>query len=358
MTTLTNNNDFYLGNSSDEIVWGLNGHDLLNGAAGNDTLFGGAGDDLLIGGLGNDKLFGGAGTDTASYLTSAHGITVRLDLGTASNAFETDELFSIENAIGSNHSDDLVGNALANVLSGQGGNDRLVGSAGGDTLHGGAGIDTVDYSASAKAVSASLLLGMGQGGDAQGDTFFEVENLIGSIKNDYLQGNAGMNVLSGGEGADVLMGLNGKDTLIGGDGNDSLFGGNAADTLAGGEGDDLIVGGEGRDEMSGNAGIDTFDFNSIADSGATFATRDVILDYEHGVDIIDLVGIDADFVTMGNQAFTFIGTSAFSGALGELRVRYVNGDTYVDGNVSGNASADFSIRIGGIHALTAADFIL
>ena len=52
----------------------------------------------------------------------------------------------IENAIGSNFDDGLVGNALDNFLSSGDGDDFLRGSSGNDQLDGGAGQDTADYS--------------------------------------------------------------------------------------------------------------------------------------------------------------------------------------------------------------------
>ncbi|MDO8278936.1 MAG: DUF4214 domain-containing protein, partial [Burkholderiaceae bacterium] len=52
----------------------------------------------------------------------------------------------IEDAIGSNQGDALIGNALDNRLQGGKGNDTLCGNAGRDALDGGAGIDTAVYS--------------------------------------------------------------------------------------------------------------------------------------------------------------------------------------------------------------------
>jgi Ca2+-binding RTX toxin-like protein len=48
-----------------------------------------------------------------------------------------------------------------------------------------------------------LATGHGGGGNAQGDTLFNIENLTGSAFNDTLEGNAGNNVLAGGVGIDL-----------------------------------------------------------------------------------------------------------------------------------------------------------
>ena len=58
--------------------------------------------------------------------------------------------------------------------------------------------------------------------------FSGVENLIGTVFNDWFQGGAEANVLTGMRGADTLFGLGGADVLVGGVGNDSLIGGAGA----------------------------------------------------------------------------------------------------------------------------------
>src|SRR5262249_27112706 len=58
-------------------------------------------------------------------------------------------------------------------------------------------------------------------GDAAGDTYTSIENLIGSDFNDSLVGNSSDNVLIGGLGDDSFGGAGGVDTMIGGAGNDS-----------------------------------------------------------------------------------------------------------------------------------------
>ena len=121
---------------------------------------------------------------------------------------------------------------------GLGGNDYIIGGAGADGLNGGPGSDTADYVTSAAGIMASLSYGVGVGGDAQGDTYFSIENLAGTLFADALVGNEGNNTLHGVSGDDVLDGRNGTDTLLGGSGNDTLKGGGGADWLIGGEGID------------------------------------------------------------------------------------------------------------------------
>ena len=63
--------------------------------------------------------------------------------------------------------------------------------------------------------------GSAVGGDAQGDTLTNFENLRGSFNSDFLTGDAGANRLEGQDGNDSLAGLGGNDILDGGFGTDT-----------------------------------------------------------------------------------------------------------------------------------------
>lgn len=150
--------DLVKGGEGDDIIDGGEGDDALQGGDGNDRLIGGIGDDILLGGLGNDTLIGGEGNDTltggdgvdtADYSGDRDGVVVNLQTGKAAGeGAGNDNLAGIENAIGGQGDDVLIGNALANVLTGGGGNDRIVAGAG-DTANGGEGDDTVEVSTGA-----------------------------------------------------------------------------------------------------------------------------------------------------------------------------------------------------------------
>ena len=85
---------------------------------------------------------------------------------------------------------------------------------------------------------------------------------------------------------------------------------------------------------------------------------DVIADIASGSDKIDLGAIDANADTGTNDAFTFIGTGAFSNQAGQLRAVTANGVTSVFADVDGDGSADLHIILATPVTLTAADFIL
>ena len=89
------------------------------------------------------------------------------------------------------------------------------------------------------------------------------------------------------------------------------------------------------------------------------ANADTITDFSHAQgDRIDLAGIDARFTVAGDQAFTFIGTAAFTGVAGQLHIWQNAGRTIVSGDVNGNGTADFNIVLTGTINLVAADFVL
>ncbi|UWR28349.1 hypothetical protein K3757_19005 (plasmid) [Sulfitobacter sp. S223] len=74
---------------------------------------------------------------------------------------------------------------------------------------------------SSEGVSVSLLRGRGWAGLAQGDTYENIENAIGTRFNDTLTGSNGDNFLQGDAGNDIQMGIGGNDTLYGGTGDDT-----------------------------------------------------------------------------------------------------------------------------------------
>ena len=127
-------------------------------------------------------------------------------------------------------------------------------------------------------------------------------------------------------------------------------------------------GGGGVDVMTGATGIDTFFYadyigDANADSGVGAGLRDIITDFVQGTDKIDLSDIDADVVTAGNQAFSFINGAAFSDPpflTGEVRFDQTGGNTIiqVDRVSDGNFTADFEIQLNGLFTLTIADFAL
>ncbi|MGF6692128.1 Ca2+-binding RTX toxin-like protein [Metapseudomonas resinovorans] len=276
---------------------------IANGAGNalNNTLFAGAG---------NNVLNGGAGVDTVSYLHATAAVTASLAIATSqlTGGSGSDTLLNFEN------------------LTGSGFNDTLTGNAGNNILDGGAGVDTVSYLHATAAVTASLAITTAQTtGGVGSDTLLNIENLTGGGFNDTLTGNAGANILDGGAGNDVLIGGLGADQLIGGAGND------------------VLIGGLGVDRLVGGAGADRFDFNALGEMGLGRTLWDVVSNFTSAEgDKIDLSTLDANAATVANEAFSFIGGSAFStNATGQLR--FAGG--VLSGSTDADADAEFEIFV-------------
>lgn len=402
------------GGAFDDRLGGRGGDDTLVGLDGNDVLTGNDGDDLLVGGRGADTLLGGRGFDTADFSDADGRISVNLDAGTSS----FDWLGSIEAAIGTRFGDLLVGSTGANRLSGGEGDDQLFGGAGADTLDGGTGRDTAGYGGSNAGVAVNLQGRTASGGHATGDVLLAIEDLSGSGHADWLAGDAGRNALTGGEGNDTLLGRAGDDVLTGEGGDDLLMGGTGVDVLdggagrdrasyagaasgvsldlatggtggeaagdsyvsiesvigsrfddrlvgdgagnmlSGGEGDDTLTGGGGADMLQGGAGADRFVFRLAAESFG--AARDVIQDFEAGLDLIDLSAIDADGnASNGDTGFAYIGAGGFTAA-GQLRVTAgPQADSWmVSANTGGSLAPDLHILVRTGDAPSAGWFLL
>jgi Ca2+-binding RTX toxin-like protein len=146
---------------------------------------------------------------------------------------------------------------------------------------------------------------------------------------------------------------NGLDNKITGNAGDNVIdGGDGNDTLVGGGGSDIITGGSGKDTMTGGSGNDLFVFHG----GDIVSDR--ITDFASGQDRIDLSALDANSSVSGTQAFSFVGTSAFSHAAGELHYEQIGGNTYLSGDLDGDGNADFTIQLDGLHTIGSGDLVL
>ncbi len=239
-------------------LFGHDGNDILRGGAGDDSLNGGDGDDLLFGGTGNDWMMGSTGADTLH---------------------------------GGDGNDVLNGGAGNDVLSGGAGNDWMVGNTGDDTLYGGDGNDTLI------GWRGADLMDGGSGSDLYMVDALDTVTDTGTEGYDraqiYETTGVALN-LGKWRGVERADGHTGNDTLdaslitdaiflFGYDGDDLLYGSSGNDTLVGGTGNDTLVGGAGNDWLAGGPGADMFVFRP------GFG-RDVIADFQNGLDVINLAG--------------------------------------------------------------------
>jgi hypothetical protein len=142
--------------------------------------------------------------------------------------------------------------------------------------------------------------------------------------------------------------------IVGTDSGESITGSGLGEYIRAYGGADTVTGGGGADTLIGGTGSDRFVFASLSDSATT--GQDRISSFAVG-DLIDLSGLDADAGTGGDQAFTFIGTSAFSAA-GQVRYVYSGGVVTLTGDVDGDGAADFRIDVTGVTSLSSSDLVL
>ncbi len=383
-----------------DMLKGHGGDDLLDGGSGDDWLEGGEGNDTLTGGLDADTMIGGSGDDTYS-VENFGDVVVEID-GEGDN--DTVNVFGIsgfelaanvENlGVGGPGLSGLTtivayGNDIGNVITGTSGriaasvgyelygrggsdiitgrnassagdlldggegddflyglagNDTLRGGEGADVMDGGAGNDTADYSLATSGVTIDFALGR-FGGEALGDTFNSIENIIGSDYGDDLAGDNRANVLRGGDGDDFISGGGGADHLSGGDGNDHLSVDNRDTLIDGGGGDQdyaiadattvtrgwtFNVVGTNIENVEGNSGHDTIDGSGV--------DYDLVIVGHGGNDWITGGNLnDSIFGGSGND--TIFGGEGFDQILGEA-----GNDILVGG---GAASSPFGDRLFG-----------
>jgi serralysin len=173
-------------------------------------------------------------------------------------------------------------------------------------------------------------------------------------KDDWYNGTSGSDLVYGGNGDDTLYGNGSNDILKGGKGDDAVSGGQGGDILVGGSGDDSLNGGKGHDLFHGGLGRDNIlllgDGRSrdtviykAAEESVPGERHDKIEYFQAGHDTVDLRRIDADTLTPEDDAFHWIGKDAFSGAAGELRYGPTTDGLLLQGDVDGDAVADFEV---------------
>lgn len=288
--------------------------------------------------------------------------------------------------IGTKAADTLSGSDGNDVVLGLRGNDLLIGHLGNDVLIGGSGDDTIGG-------DNIPVPGRPYGpddfgpfyGEGSGETLPGNNLIIAGAGNDYIISGYGHNTVFGGSGNDTILGygsyptnlparLDGEgSTLYGGAGNDFIEGGRSKDVLVGGTGNDTLVGNEFADTLTGGAGHDIFQFGRIefvADTGVGPGNRDIITDFHHGQDQIDLTDYHNSITPNGQPNSVFLGTHGFEATFG-LQVRYdiVGNHTVVqidaplgygqvDDKPTVPARPTQEIELQGVHHLVASDFIL
>jgi Ca2+-binding RTX toxin-like protein len=201
-------------------------------------------------------------------------------------------------------------------------------------------------------------------GGAGNDSFYVYSNQT-TVTDTYISGNntlyaTGVNATLP-ENVDTLYLYGSGLTGTGNDQNDKIFGDDVySNTLIAGSGNDSIVGGSGGNTLVAGTGIDTMTGGTGANTFA-FAPGDAPINNPNGVDHIgdfkpstDKLDFSA-FMQAGHE-LAFIGTAPLTGP---GQVDYFTSDafTFVEGDVTSAAAADFEIQMAGSLNLQATDFV-
>ncbi|WP_310618630.1 M10 family metallopeptidase C-terminal domain-containing protein [Flexibacterium corallicola] len=317
------------------IIFGDEGNNTLDGGAGGDTIFGMDGDDYIVGG--RDSL-------------ASRDINNTIDVEDLEDQTESDDGNDV--LYGGRGNDTILGGAGDDILDGGEGDDILMGQDGVDVFIGGEGSDTVDFSnESPFQLIVNLETNMASGGTASGDTFYSIENLIGSddrvdrfignSSDNHFWGQGGGDVFNGGAGDDILDGGNDGDMLWGDEGNDTLIGGSGQDYLNGGEGIDTVVysgssGGVMVDLVNGTAS------GGDADGPVQIVGRGTAIKHDIIVDVENVVGSYFDDHLIGNDQ-----VNELSGGSGDDVLTGGAGADILNGG-AGSDTADYSDATSGV----------
>lgn len=326
-----------LGNAGANKITGSKYNDpVLYGLGGNDTIDGGTGNDKMYGGDGNDTYYVDSASDIVDELATARsGVdtiisTISLSLidtdGAGANGGNVENLTLAGTALtatGNALNNVLTGNASNNTLTGNAGNDTLSGGAGADTMVGGLGNDTYVVDSLADVVTEAA----GQGTDTIRSSITYSLMSAANVERLMLTGTAA---------------IDGTGTAA----NNTIIGNAAANH---------ITGGGGKDTLTGAGGADIFVYKTIKDSGVG-VKADVITDFAHGVDKIDLKLVDAS-TAAGKQAFHFVGSGALAAA-GDLHAIVSGTDMLLEADTDGNGTVDFQILLKGVSTFDINDLLI
>ena len=291
--------DFLIGDGGNDIIEGGEGfdsieagagNDIIDGGAGGDLIFGDAGDDRMIGSLGVDFFEGGEGEDVADYSNLGAAITFDADTIVDKGEAGIDEIFEVETIIGA---------------SGQA-----------NTINGSTEVNQGN-SFSINLENNSMIIDNGEN-----SIVYTVENFLNASANsedDVFIGNDADNLLIGHAGTDFISGQAGADTLIGVDAKSATPGAGERDNLNGGADADIFILGD-EDRMF------YLDENGFLGNHSMA----LILDFESGLDKIQLSGVADDYVTRGSLIYADEGSSDGVVDSGDDMIAYVLGGFNAD----------------------------
>jgi Ca2+-binding RTX toxin-like protein len=410
----TSNIDTILGKGGDDLLKGGGGDDALIGGTGADTMYGGQGNDIMVVDDADDEVveFANQGIDWVEVYYLDYTLPDHVE-----NLLLIGSSLSHQDGTGNALNNHIIGNAGVNYIDGKGGMDVMEGGGGNDQYVVDIGTDQVVEEADGGIDTIHTYVTYTLPAEVEGLTMYGTAsiNAFGNAKDNWMDGNSGNNIIYGYGGDDTLRDWNGSDTLYGGEDDDAYYLFDGGDTvieyenqghdtvwsnesftlpayvedlylntpmfeqdmdgigngsanriegtfydnlLDGKGGADTLIGAFGADTLVGGSGADTFVLPYLAHTGITPDTIDVINDFNAGEgDKIDVHDIDANVEVAGNQAFTFIGTAAYSGA-GQIRVVNDGIDTYLAFSTDSDPDNDGTIKLLGLVTPDASWFVL
>jgi Ca2+-binding RTX toxin-like protein len=379
-------------------IGGLTAGITVLGSANGEALIGSVFGDTILGGLGADTITASLGADVIRYTAASQSTPAAADLITD---FLTDvDKLDFSTLAPTNVS--LVANAgVIEVSASTGGSTILVKST--------------------RSIFATDILGVTAGITTAGSN--SGETLKGTKFNDTLQGNGGGDALFGGQGADTFVYANRTDSVSGNadilldfttgedkidlsliglstgspqqltlqydaDGSTTLFavtnsgaftlgatsylatadiigmtkgvfliGSLNGEALVGTASTDIIDGNDGADTMTGGAGADVFRYFDASDS--TPAARDLVTDFQTGVDSFDLGGLAPTLVTLTRGlTTTLLSATAATGNMAVDVTGLVNGSDLVgvpSVTLVGNSTGELLVGTGGNDTIIGGD---
>jgi Ca2+-binding RTX toxin-like protein len=234
-----------------ERIFGFWGDDSIQIGTGSDAS-GGRGDDYIVGNASANRIWGDHGED---YLTAQGGNDLVWG-GTGQDQIfggdGDDQLFGgddFDQIYGGSANDRIFGGAGSDLLGGDAGNDYINGGVGNDRMRGGADDDRYFVN----AVGDVTIENVDEGTDTVAASLSWT--LADNIERLELQGIGDING-TGNALNNHITGNSGANVISGRDGNDYLIGGGGTDKIYGGADNDTLIGDAGNDTLSGGDGND------------------------------------------------------------------------------------------------------
>lgn len=208
---------------------------------------------------------------TTKTFTYSQVNTIYAKLGSGNDKFTmTDSVVKAAYINGESGNDTIVGGGQNDYLKGDSGDDKLDGGKGDDIMEGDSGTDTADYSNRTYDLKITLDGNADDGAKSGGhdNVWADIENVKCGSGNDVVVGSSKNNKIEGGDGNDDLSGQSGNDSLYGGNGKDSLRGNSGNDKCYGGNNNDWVDISDGSygDYAQGDSGTDEIFFDKSGSS--------------------------------------------------------------------------------------------